>query len=161
MEETGERRRGKQEQEERRVGGRGEDERAGRGGGAGGGRERCRGTTKTKKQGTRGVLCDRRALSCLEELSAQCRDEWLVRRMHPCDRCRDHNHRSCDGWMAPVTSESHATLLAEPRDRRVRLAHSKSWANVKQEGPGPGSEHLQELVVGACVHLHWFLVTLL
>lgn len=67
----------------------------------------------------------------------------------------------CNGCMAPVTSESHATLPAEPRDRQVRLAHSKSWVNVKQEGPGPASEHLQELVVGTCVHLHWFLVTLL
>ena len=67
----------------------------------------------------------------------------------------------CDGWMAPVTSECHATLPAELRDRRVGLAHSESWVNVKQEGPGPVSERLQELVVGACVHLHWFLGTLL
>lgn len=50
VEETGEGRRGEKEQEERRrVRGRGEEERAGRGGDAGGGRDRCCGTTKTKK----------------------------------------------------------------------------------------------------------------
>lgn len=42
----------------------------------------------------RSLLCDRRASSCLTELSAQCRGEGLVRRMCWCGQCGDHTHRT-------------------------------------------------------------------